>query len=140
MADDLKTLIRLNEWKVDERRRILGRHLKTMHTLETNLENLEQEFINEQAAAQASPTEGGLLYGAYADWVVMRREQIHEFMRQTQEQIDAARAMLNKAYRELKKYETAEDIRSRKAAAEEARKEQIMLDDLGIQGFMAKNK
>jgi len=140
MAADLKTLIRLHEWKVDERRRILGKHLKTLQALENNLVKLEDELKSEQAAALASPTEGGMYYGAYADRVVERRAQINEFMRQTNEQIGAARSMLNKAYRELKKFEIADDVRQKKAVAEEARKEQIMLDDLGVQGFMSKKR
>ena len=45
MARDLHTLIRLNEWTVDQRRRGLGDVLASLANLETGLERLREELI-----------------------------------------------------------------------------------------------
>ena len=60
MAGNLHTLVRLNEWGVDERRRELGSVLKALAELETGLERLRQEVTKEQNAAMAAPDVAGV--------------------------------------------------------------------------------
>ncbi|HEX9701976.1 MAG TPA: hypothetical protein VGA19_03935, partial [Rhodospirillales bacterium] len=66
MARNLDTLIRLNEWTVDERRRELGEVLKALAELENGLDRLRHEVTKEQNAAMASPDVAGFYYGNYA--------------------------------------------------------------------------
>ncbi|MGH6660693.1 MAG: hypothetical protein ACREB6_04090, partial [Rhodospirillales bacterium] len=73
MAKNLDTLIRLNEWTVDERRRELGQVLRTLAELEDGLERLRQEVVKEQNAVMASPEEAGFFYGNYARAAIGRR-------------------------------------------------------------------
>jgi len=137
MAKGLKTLIRLSEWTVDEKRRELGIKLENLATLEDNLDALGKELIREQTSAASSPQEAGLYYGNYADQVIARREQLHVDIADMEHQVSEARDALNEAYRELKKYEVAEQTRKDREAKELDRKEQILLDDLAIQNFTA---
>ena len=53
MVKGVATLIRINEWTVDERRRELGARLKELDDLETALDRLEKEVVDEQRAAAA---------------------------------------------------------------------------------------
>jgi flagellar FliJ protein len=138
MSKSLKSLIRLNEWTVDERRRELAVVMEELDLAELTLKNLEAEVKREQTMAESSPQEAGLFYGSYADGVIMRREDLHQQIRDINVRVDEAREILNEAYRELKKYETAEANRLLKEEKELNRKEQVLLDELGLQNHAKK--
>ena len=138
MAKGLETLIRLNEWSVDQKRRKLGELLRLIDGFEAESRKLEQDLINEQTAAAASPNEAGFLYGYYADTVIDRRAIIQISTQQLGKEADEAREEVSLAYRELKKFETAMEVRKKREEAELARKEQLELDEVGMQTFNQK--
>lgn len=138
MAKNLNTLIRLNDWTVDERRRELGEVLRALAELEDGLERLRQEVVKEQNAAMASPAEAGFFYGNYAQAVIGRRQTLDEGIRRMEAQVAAAREQLNEAYRELKKFEVAQKTRDQREARELARREQGVLDEIGLTLFRLK--
>jgi len=135
MAKDLQNLIRINEWEVDEKRRKLGELLRLMANLEAQAVALEEELAREQQQAGNAPVEAGLLYGAYAEAVIERRERIKESIDKMEAAIVEAREELRLAYLELKKYEVAQENRNRKLAKEAARRETMEYDEIAIQGF-----
>jgi flagellar FliJ protein len=139
MAKGLSTLVRVNEWTVDEKRRTLGQRLRELEELEQARIRLEDEVVAEQRAAAESPNEGGMLYGTYAEGVIHRREQFDAAIESKEAEVSVAREHLNEAYRELKKYEVLRDTRARREAAEQDRKEQLMLDELGLETHRRKN-
>ncbi len=139
MAKDLHTLIRFNEWSVDQRRRDLGELLGALADLESGLHRLGEELIREQRAVQASPEEAGFFYGNYANAVIDRRNHINTGIANMEQQVAEAREKLDEAYRELKKYEVAQETRDLRQAREEARKEQIELDEIGLQTHRQKH-
>ena len=55
MARNLKTLIRLNEWTVDQKRRKLGGVQRLISALQNQGKLLEEELVREQASASNSP-------------------------------------------------------------------------------------
>ncbi len=138
MAQDLNTLIRLNEWTVDERRRELGDVLASLAELESGLHRLREELASEQGVVQASPEEAGFFYGNYAQAVIERRHRLNTGVARMEEEVAQARDKLNEAYRELKKFEVAQDLRDTHEARELARKEQIDLDEMGLQAYRLK--
>lgn len=138
MFKNLNTLIRLNEWNVDERRRELGALLKSITEFENGLERLREEVVNEQNAAMAAPDEAGFFYGSYAQAVIGRRETLNEGIRRMETQVASARDQLNEAYRELKKFEVAQKTRDERQAKELARREQGVLDEIGLQLYRLK--
>lgn len=137
MAADLKVLIRLGEWQVDEKRRALGELFTLRDDLDRQAIQLEEELAREQAAA-AHDTLASLHYGHFARQVITRRERIAESVVKMDAEIAKAQDELAEAYRDLKKYEIAEAARARRAAEEEARAEQIILDEIGQEGFRRK--
>ncbi len=139
MAKDLHTLIRFNEWSVDQRRRELGDVLGTLADLESSLHRLGEELIREQRAVQASPEEAGFFYGNYANAVIDRRNHINTGIASMEQQVAEAREKLDEAYRELKKYEVAQETRDLREAREEARQEQIEFDEMGLQAHRQKH-
>lgn len=140
MAQTLRNLIRIHEWRVDERRRKLGELLRLIASLEEQSQRLEAELVREQVVAGASPSEAGYLYGSYAETVIERRERLAESIAKTEEEIAAAREDLNEAYRDLKKFQVAEDSRTKRELKELARKEQAVLDELGARTHMRRHR
>lgn len=132
MAKNLKGLIRLHQWMVDEKRRKLGDLLKMLAELEEQSRQLETEVVEEQKAATNAPETAGFLYGNYARRVIERRERLAQSIASMETQIAAAREELNGAYRELKKFQVAQDVRDRREALEAARREQGVLDEIGL--------
>ena len=61
-----------------------------------------------------------------------------ESIRTKKAEIEKALEELNESYRELKKYEVARDSRSQLELVEEVRREQIELDDIGIETYRRK--
>ncbi len=138
MARGLETLIRLNQWSVDQKRRKLGEILGLIDGFETEARKLEEDLVKEQAVAAASPNEAGFLYGYYADATINRRAIIKISIQQLESQADDAREEVNRVYRELKKFETALESRKKREQAEQARQEQLALDEVGMQSFIQK--
>ena len=132
MAKNLKGLIRLHQWMVDERRRKLGDLLKMLAELEDQSRRLEAEVVDEQKAALNAPETAGFLYGNYARHVIERRERLTKSIASMEAQIASAREELNEAYRELKKFQVAQDVRDRREALEAARRDQNTLDEIGL--------
>jgi len=133
MAKNLKTLIRLNEWTVDERRRELGDVLGSLESLENGLLRLRDELASEQQAVQSSPNEAGFFYGNYAAAVIQRRNHLNNGIVQMEAKVAEARERLDEAYRELKKFEIAQENRDLELAKEMGRQEQSEMDELGLQ-------
>jgi flagellar export protein FliJ len=138
MAKGLETLIRLNEWSVDQKRRKLGDLLRLIDGFEAELRKLEQDLVNEQATAAASPNEAGFLYGHYADAVIDRRAIIQISTQQLEKEAVEAREEVSQAFRELKKFETAMAARKTREEADLASKEQLELNEVGIRTFNQK--
>ncbi len=139
MAKGLETLARVTKWTVDECRRALGILLGELEDLETNRRAIDIELVKEQSAAADKPDEAGLLYGKYAETVINRRDIMDESIRAKEAEIEIALEALNEAYRELKKYEVVRDNRIQREHVEEARREQIELDDIGIEIYRRKD-
>jgi len=140
MAKGLKSLIRLNEWKVDEKRRVLGEKLSQVMALEDGLSALEAELVQEQSKAALSPQEAGLYYGNYVDGVISRRTEFEAQIEEMEQQVLVAQDDLNESYRELKKFEILHKEREKREEKERDKKEQDLLDELGLQGFQRNAK
>ena len=116
----------------------MGDLSRLINGFEVELKKLEQDLLNEQAAAAASPNEGGFLYGYYANRVIDRRSIIHISIDQLEKDADGAREELSEAYREMRKFKTALDARKAGEKAERDKKEQIELDEVAIGTFNQK--
>ncbi len=140
MAANIKNLIRLHEWNVDEKRRKLGELLRLEAELEEQLKSLEEEHVREKAAATADPEGAGIMYPGYHKQMSQRRDNLKDSIRQMEIVINYARDELSESYQELKKYETVEKNRQRRYELEQARREQVLLDEVALNQFRRKNK
>lgn len=133
MGKDLRTLVRLHAWTVDEKRRKLGALLRLGGDLEDQVQRLEEEVVREQGSAGDAPEVAGFYYGNYANAVIERRERLRDSIARTETEIAAAQEELREAYRDLKKYEVAQDMRERRETEERERVEQQVLDEVGLE-------
>ena len=138
MADKLKTLVRLHEWAVDEKRRKLAELLRLLNELERQANDLEAELKREQAIAATSPEEAGHFYGTYAQTVILRREHIAQSIAQAEDHVGAAREELKEAHQELRKFEITMENREKRRARERDRLEQLELDEIAAQAHRRK--
>lgn len=125
------SLIRLHRWKVDERRRILADLEELGIEMRGRLERLEADIEHEQEIARKT-AEAARHYPAFAAAMTQRRDTLKRSIENVNQQIAHAREVLAEAYRELKKYEIAEDGRRRQLRHDADRREQSALDEIAI--------
>lgn len=130
----LSTLVRLHRFRLDERRREQGELERLVAGFNDEIERLATEVVTEQSVAAAS-LEAGFGYGAYAQGVIERRERLELSLAQAEARLAEAVDKVNAAFREAKRHELLLAERRRQRAAEEARLEQIDLDEVSIDGF-----
>jgi len=107
MRRNLRSLIRLYAWQLDEERRKLAELLRTVEDLERQGRALEAEIVSEQRAAANAPEEAGMAYGAYAEAAIERRRRIAESSATVETEIGAARERLRGTLRRLRSVEVA---------------------------------
>ncbi|NIY77813.1 hypothetical protein HED22_19335 [Thalassospira sp. HF15] len=132
MAKDFKALVRMRKWALDEKQRELGEMLGVLGNLEAEKEALEQAVLAEQKIAAENPELAGFAYGSFANAVIAEREAIRKMIADQEEKIDAFREEVADAFRELKTAEIAERNRVEAERAEEDKKEQDELDEIGM--------
>lgn len=134
----LPTLIRLRKWELEEKRRKVSDLEALEQQLGEAIARLDDEVQMEQAVATASG-EVNFAYGPFAAAAVERRRTLKASVDDVRQQIIAAQEEVTIAYQELKKYEVAQSNRRRRARDEQGRRDQIILDDISIEGFRRSN-
>ena len=126
----LGSLIRLQNWKVDEKRRELGVLEGKRSEFVTQGENLELEMHQEQIVAKRDDMNDQ--YGLYAGQVIERRAKLSSNIAELDKEIVVIHDQLSILYQELKKFEISLERRQKEAQIEEQRKTQIELDEMSI--------
>jgi flagellar export protein FliJ len=140
MAKDLHSLIRLQSWEVDEKRRKLGEYLRIVESLENRMQQLHDELKREQAAASESPIEAGVLYVNFANAVIAERKSLIESIEKAEGEVAFARDELKISYQQQKKYEMSQETRDKKEEKERKRVEQINLDEVAAESHRQKTR
>lgn len=131
MRTPLKNLIRIHDWEVDEKRRRLGDLLHMQEDLRGQRIRIDEELLREQALARENP-EAGVFYGPYAENIIERRQRLDQSILKMDDEIIQARDVVREAFRELKKYEVAQERRDEEDKLERDREEQLQLDEIGL--------
>ena len=138
-AKGIKTLIRLSKFNVDEKRRALTALQAREDQLLDDIAKGEERLKEEQRIASADATGIGYLYGAYHRAWMQTREDQERALAAVRAQIELARDELAEAYRELKTYEVTQANREKAEREEADRKEQIFLDEVGMNMHLRKD-
>lgn len=133
MRKSLRSLIRLYEWHLDEKRRQLADLLRVVSEVEARVQKLRDDLNTEQSIAGASPHEAGFFFGSYVTGVLGQRDRLIKALADAEQQVETAREDVRRAHQELKKFEITQSERDRVEFKEEERRERINLDEVGIE-------
>jgi flagellar export protein FliJ len=133
----LKTLVRLRREELDERRQLVAQLENRLNTLVHTRAELEKKHASEKILAEES-TEALFSYPAFAAWMKSELQRVEEARVAIESQADAARDGLREAFTELKKLEIAERERIQRERKVVERREQQVLDDVGLSGYLRK--
>jgi len=134
----LPTLIRVHQWELEEKRRHLSELEGMRDEFIRELQRLEESLLENQKVAAYSP-EVASTYGHYANQVIERRAVINQSIMESQFAVDEAHDVVHAAFQEVKKYETAQERIEARLLKEENQREQVELDELGLNMFRRKN-
>ncbi len=134
----LDTLIRLNRWKLDERRRQLGELERLFERLGSETVRLEEELTREQRIAGAS-LEAGYAYAGYARDLTARRQKLAASISEVEGQLIVAREALAESFGEVKRYEIAAANRQKRDRAMVERRQRIVQDEVALQVYRRRN-
>jgi len=133
-VNSLKTVIRLNKWQLDEKRRAVTELHNLRDQFLAQIERLEEEIIREREVARGDLTAARIFPG-YLKAARDRRARLDQSVAQTDKKIAEAEEAVADAYRELKKFELAEEERVRLEKLKIRRKEDAVLDETAGVGF-----
>lgn len=129
-----ETLLKLHRFRAEEARR----QLSALETMKAEMEGKIAELDRLLSDEARKATESGIgryAYPTFAKSIQDRKENVRRSVTEIERQIDAARQGLEAAFRELKKYEIADETRRAREDEARARAEQAEADDRAIQRF-----
>jgi len=126
------TLIKLHKARLDDKRRKLADIQRVIDQMWRDVHRLEAELEAELKISTADP-KIGVMYPQYAIGNKAKREAITASIRELERQADYARAEVNAAYQEVRKYELAKEAKQKKIDAELDRKDRILMDEMGLE-------
>jgi flagellar export protein FliJ len=129
----LNSMIRLQKWQVDEKRRQLAELEAMRADLVRRKEGLRAEVAAEHKAADAQVIQ--FAFATYVRDALSRLETLGSSIEEVDRAIEAMQDELADAFRELKKYEVAEARHAARAQEEEARRDQIATDEIALNMF-----
>lgn len=130
----LPSLIRLQRWRLEEKRRVLASLQGLMADLHNRASQLESEIVREQQAAAASH-EAGFIYGSYAAEAIRRRKNIDLSIADVEDQIVVAHDEVSAAFQEAKRFEIALERAQERERQETERREQADQDEIALNVF-----
>lgn len=139
MSGDLKTVIRVRRWEIDEKRRDLGALLAEEAALLSRRTALAEEIQAENACAREHVREADFTLGTYAARAHSRRLQLDAAIADANRRIEEARDELAQMFKDLKTFELAQEAREEAERKERDRKEQIVMDEIGLELFRRKD-
>lgn len=131
-------MIRLQEWKLDEKRRKVAELERLAQRLHDQLSALERELKSEQKVAADDPVVGAN-YGNYAAQAIRRREKIRRSLTDIELEMSRALDEVAAAFREFKKFDMIRSRQQERAAVKEKRRQQAELDEAGLGVFRRNN-
>jgi len=128
----LDSLIRINKYTLDERRRELAELENRGERLRCDSLDLDNEVVREQQSAAGS-SEFARAYAGYARRVIDLRAKLTAALADVETQITAAREAVSDSFREIKRFEITAANRAARERVAEDRKQLIVQDEVAAQ-------
>lgn len=129
----LESMIRLQKWQVDEKRRQLADLEGMRADLVRRREGLRAEVAAEHQAADSQVIQ--FAFAAYVRDALERLETLRTSIEEVDRAIEAMQDELAESYRELKKFEVAEARHAQRAQEEAQRRDQMATDEIALNMF-----
>lgn len=126
----LDTLIRLQKWQLDEKRRQLADLRQMQADLTASIGRLDEDIANEAVLAKKDPSLGAT-FGVFAQAASDRRGVLIGSLRDLEGQIEIAETEINASFAELKKIEVTKENREARLRKTRDRRAQATLDEIG---------
>ena len=127
----LESLIRLHRLRLDEKRKALAELQTYRDQIAQQLTRLSEEVDREKAlAAEAPMPPPG--YGPYLKAMQERMNRFRAALAEADRRILGATEAIAATFREVKRYEIAEEARARRALDVQNRREAAAYDEIGI--------
>ena len=133
MPKTLHALINLYQFNVDQKRREIGGMISVINDLERQAHELEATMSEEGVIAAHYPEEAGHLFGNYTAHCILKKEQFLAALQEMEVKLETAQEEIREHYRDLKGVQLTQEARENREAAERARVEQAILDEIGLQ-------
>lgn len=134
----IKSLIKLQNWKVDEKRRAIGVLEGRRIELVQYIKDLDKQIAIEKEAWEDVFI--GVNFGEYVLGVGRKQDEARTKIAKLDEEIDVLKDALADLFQDLKQYEIVLEQREKRIKDAEAKAEQDMLDEVGLNLHLRKNK
>lgn len=138
MKNSLKTLERIQKFKIDEQRKIMVELQNKEEKILNDLRRLIKEYEQEKEFASQNSYMGD--FGAYTKRYLQYREAFEQALNEVREKIAEVRDIISDMFKEQKTYEIVDRQRKEALAKEEDLKSQKMLDEIGTNAYIKRNK
>lgn len=137
---NLKPLIRLRKYRVEEKQKVLAELFRQSELLEGRKRVLFADMEREeQLANESSSIDAMFAFVAYAARVHTEIEKLNMIMEKMEPRILKAQDEMREAFSEQKKAEIIQEQREDNEKKEIARKENTNLDEIGVESYRRKD-
>ena len=134
MAKSLKTLGRIQKFKIDEQRKLLVDKMTEEDLVVKDINNLIAKYQAEKEFASINPNLGD--FGAYTKRYLELKHSLEEKLAQVRKEIETIRDKISDMFKEQKTFEIVERNRQERERHEFEQKEQKLLDEIGTNAYI----
>lgn len=135
----LESLIRLNRWQLDEKRRALVELETLIASLSDERRRVEEALARERQVLTDDP-DPTIAFANYLNAIKGRRAAIDQSIAQARSKLDALTDEIADAFQDLKKVETAEEDRIRRMVLARKRRDGAALDEVAVTGHVRRQQ
>lgn len=134
MAKSLKTLGRIQKFRIDEQRKLLAEKMTEEDNVLSDINNLIAKYQAEKEFAAGNPNIGD--FGAYTKRYLKIKQFLEEKLAQIRQEIEKIRDEISDMFKEQKTFEIVERNRKDQERHEFEQKEQKLLDEIGTNAYI----
>lgn len=138
MKNSLQTLTRIQKFQIDEQRKILNDYLAKEEKILNDLKRMFLEYEKEKEFAASQGYIGD--FGAYTKRWLQYKEALEQALEDVRRKIAEVRDIISDMFKEQKTYEIVDKNRKEREIKEEELKSQKMLDEIGTNAYIKRNK
>lgn len=128
----LDQLLRLQKWNLDEKRRQAADLEALIQRLQGDITRLDSEVAREVEAAR-NDLEASRVLPPYRAVMSARRERLEQSVADVTLELDRVREEIAETFADIKKTEQAIQLRLERRRQEQARRDQIVADEMGLE-------